>query len=70
MKNAQNLIIAFTFLLLIIACASRMPPTGGPKDTAAPLIVSSLPDSAGINFQGQTLTFTFNDIRFKYNLSN
>ncbi len=61
MKNAQNLIIAFTFLLLIIACASRMPPTGGPKDTAAPLIISSAPDSAGINFQGQTLTFTFNE---------
>ena len=61
MKNAQNLFIAFTFLLLIIACASRMPPTGGPKDTAAPLIVSSTPDSAGTNFQGQTLTFTFNE---------
>ncbi len=61
MKNAQNLIIAFTFLLLIIACASRMPPTGGPKDTAAPLIVSSTPDSAGTNFQAQILTFTFNE---------
>jgi len=61
MKDVKSLLIAFISVLLIIACASRMPPTGGPKDTAAPLIVSSTPDSAGTNFQGQILTFTFNE---------
>jgi hypothetical protein len=38
-----------------------MPPTGGPKDTAAPLILNSTPDSAGLNFKGQILSFTFNE---------
>ena len=61
MIPTQQFCLAITCLLLLLGCASRVPPSGGPKDITPPSIISSTPDSAGINFNAAVLTFTFSE---------
>lgn len=45
------LVLPFFYLLLFQSCANTsMPPTGGPKDSIPPVIVSVEPDSNAVNF--------------------
>ena len=55
------------FHLLFIAitlysCASLTTPTGGPKDKEPPKLIKSSPDSNQLNYKGQTIELTFNEL--------
>ncbi len=62
MRRKLTHVFTYSFMgLLLASCASRVPPNGGAKDTEAPVIVSSEPDSAALNFQGKKVRFTFDE---------
>lgn len=42
-------------------CAAIQPPSGGPKDTTSPNLVSSHPESGTVNFTGNTISLTFDE---------
>ncbi|MCC5919347.1 MAG: Ig-like domain-containing protein [Cyclobacteriaceae bacterium] len=51
------LIAVFT----IASCATQIPPDGGPKDTIPPVLIKSNPKDQSRNFQGNDMTFEFNE---------
>ncbi len=53
--------IALLIVLLFPRCAKIVSPTGGPKDTIAPIMVRSIPEPNAINFTGQKLSLYFNE---------
>ncbi len=53
--------VALLIVLLLPRCAKIVAPTGGPKDTIAPLMVRSIPEPNAINFKGQKLSMFFNE---------
>lgn len=61
----KKLAIVIPVFLLIIStfprCAKIVAPTGGPKDTLAPVFVRSIPEKNSINFKGEKLMLTFNE---------
>jgi Big-like domain-containing protein len=42
-------------------CANIVPPSGGPKDSIPPKLVSAVPKNATIRFSGKLITFTFDE---------
>ena len=66
MKNNILLVVAFllfsqTMSLLMSSCAQIGAPTGGPKDTLAPVLIKAIPDSHPTRFAGNKITLTFNE---------
>ncbi len=66
MKN--NILALLIFILLAqfmitlgSGCAQIGAPTGGPKDTIAPVLVKATPEINKINFNGNKITLTFNE---------
>ena len=53
--------IAFIALMSGTGCANIIPPTGGPRDTIPPKLVSAVPKNGTINFTGKQITFTFDE---------
>ncbi len=53
-------IIAF-YLLLPSGCANIIPPSGGPRDSLPPRLVSVFPKDSTVNFRGSRITFTFDE---------
>ncbi|HLY72300.1 MAG TPA: Ig-like domain-containing domain [Puia sp.] len=61
----------FYFLLIISitsiytttnsGCAMIMPPTGGPKDTLPPVLISAIPKDLSLNFKTNRIVFTFDE---------
>ncbi len=52
------------FILLVIVmagCAKRGTITGGPKDSIAPVLMSSLPKNFSTNFEGKTIRLNFDE---------
>lgn len=49
------------FILIISSCAKIVPPAGGPKDTAPPQVVKSLPPPGTLFFTGSNISVTFNE---------
>ena len=47
--------------LVFTGCANQTSPTGGPKDTIPPSLVSSIPVDQTINFQGGEIVLTFDE---------
>ncbi|AYB30628.1 Ig-like domain-containing protein [Chryseolinea soli] len=47
--------------LFFLACARQTTPTGGPKDTLAPVMTNSLPKQGQIKFRGKSVELTFNE---------
>ncbi len=56
--NALSMIAA---ALVIQGCANIIPPTGGPKDAKAPLLVMAKPGDSVLNFSGKKIEFRFNE---------
>ena len=52
---------ALLFSLLTISCAKQTAPTGGPKDTIPPNLISVLPKKNTVNFSGNTIEMTFDE---------
>jgi uncharacterized protein (DUF2141 family) len=62
MKIRQNLywIVAMP-LLIFLGCAKQTSPTGGPKDTIPPRLISAIPEPEAINFSGRKIELTFSE---------
>ncbi len=49
------------YSLFVLACARQTTPTGGPKDSIPPSLVSSFPRHGETNFKGQSMELTFSE---------
>ena len=47
--------------MFFMGCAQIGAPSGGPKDTVAPILVKSIPNDKTINFKGNKITLSFNE---------
>ncbi|MBL0741767.1 Ig-like domain-containing protein [Chryseolinea lacunae] len=47
--------------LFFLACARQTAPTGGPKDTIPPILISTLPKHEALNYKGKTVELNFNE---------
>lgn len=61
MKYKIKNIFAIILLLTIYSCARISSPKGGPEDEIPPILISSVPDSAEINYEGNTVSLEFNE---------
>jgi hypothetical protein len=67
MKLRNGLFFFALFSLLIIGavshsgCANIVPPTGGPRDTLPPRLVSAVPGDSDRNFNTNKIVFTFDE---------
>ena len=51
----------FSLLLMTVSCAIQVPPEGGPKDEAPPVLVSSEPENFSTNFQSEEIVLNFDE---------
>ena len=49
------------FLLVIISCAAISPPSGGPEDDIPPVLISSIPESGALQFNGGEVILQFSE---------
>ncbi|MBX5438859.1 MAG: Ig-like domain-containing protein [Thermoflavifilum sp.] len=56
-----GLFLIFLLSLSLIRCANIVPPSGGPKDTIPPVLVSATPPDSTLHFRGDRIQFTFNE---------
>ncbi len=56
-------VVVLSYLLSVLAsgCAQIGMPTGGPKDTIAPVLLKSVPPNRTLHFTGNRVTFTFDE---------
>lgn len=54
-------LIAATVAILTMRCATISPPSGGPRDSLAPVVLSTTPTQYSTNFKGQRVTIQFNE---------
>ncbi len=61
--NAPIRPLFYTIIVLIFlsGCAKKGSPTGGPKDTLAPLIKSFIPENYSVDFSGQSIEIDFDE---------
>lgn len=57
----------YLIIALISSCANVILPNGGPKDSEAPKVISTSPQTNNLKFNGDKIIFTFNE---KINVSN
>ena len=57
----QQYFIALVATLISAACATRVAPNGGAKDTSAPKVISANPLNGATGFQGNKITLTFDE---------
>lgn len=51
----------FLFELFITSCATRSAPSGGPRDSIAPVVDTSFPPNMSTNFNAKEVTLVFNE---------
>jgi len=67
MKIAERIFGLAILSIIIInsigssGCANILPPTGGPKDTIPPVLVSAIPKNISLNFNAKQIVFTFDE---------
>lgn len=59
MQTSQTYIAAAICAVLLAACATPMPPSGGPPDRTPPEIVLMEPESGSVNVDSRTVRFEF-----------
>lgn len=59
----SRIILSISLLMLFFNCARQSTPTGGPRDTIPPLLITSrtIPKNEQINFKDQKVTLAFNE---------
>ena len=57
----SNCLFYFTIALLLVNCANRGNPSGGPKDETPPVIIKSEPDNLSTNFNGKEIKIYFDE---------
>ncbi len=55
-------LLTMAALLMLAACASIGSPEGGPRDYTPPQVVKTSPESGSVNFKGQKVEITFDEI--------
>ena len=48
-------------MLSFMRCANVVSPSGGPKDTIPPVVLSAMPENQSTNFQGKEIHITFDE---------
>ena len=48
-------------IIINLNCANQRTPTGGPKDTIPPILISSIPLNETVNFNKNWIELYFND---------
>jgi hypothetical protein len=64
MKTFVLLLLAAILLLRfpgVTGCANMIPPTGGPRDSLPPVLVSAEPDEEVLHFSGKKIVLTFDE---------
>ena len=59
--NRNSFLFYLLLALIIISCAKRGRPTGGPKDEASPIVVSARPAIESINFSEDEIRIYFDE---------
>ncbi|MCX6271882.1 MAG: Ig-like domain-containing protein [Bacteroidetes bacterium] len=54
-------VLASISLAFLCSCANIVPPSGGPKDTTPPKVISSEPAENATNYAGNTIRLTFDE---------
>ena len=57
----NNKTLLVLLVIIISGCGQRGNPSGGEKDTIAPQVVESIPDSCGLNFKGEKISWKFDE---------
>lgn len=72
MKIQQYFIGASIFFLVlsVASCANMVSPTGGPKDTTSPYLISSNPKPNSLNVNSKEINITFNEYIDLKNIQN
>lgn len=61
-KTRAANIFLFTILFLVTsACARISTPTGGPKDSAPPVVLKCIPENKSRNFKGKSISIVFDE---------
>jgi len=60
-STIRQLIGLFTTAILFCSCANMIPPSGGDKDTLAPVLMGAFPKDSCLNFTGKKITLTFDE---------
>jgi hypothetical protein len=60
-KTFGILFFGILLSILLVGCAQIGAPTGGPKDTLAPLLVRSIPEPGSVRFTGNKLILNFDE---------
>lgn len=61
MKIIRTIPLVFLVTLMLHSCAKQTVPTGGPKDTIPPEMISVFPSKNTVNFTGNKIEMTFNE---------
>ncbi|MFT3702966.1 MAG: Ig-like domain-containing domain [Agriterribacter sp.] len=65
MKKIVYILITVVFLYKILfltsGCAQIVPPTGGPRDSIPPVMLSAVPKDSMLNFKGNKIVLTFDE---------
>jgi len=59
--RTYKILLLITLSLLITNCAKRGRPTGGKKDSIAPLLISAIPNNKTINFNTKKIKISFDE---------
>lgn len=60
MKN--RILYSLCLVIYLYSCANQTAPTGGPKDEAPPVLIESIPEDQQVNFSGQQISLTFDEL--------
>ena len=60
--NFRNKLHWFIYPIFALSCARQTTPTGGPKDTIPPSLVSAIPRNGQTNYNGKTVELTFDEM--------
>lgn len=65
MKNILLILIVVAVIVGIgtlgAGCGNQIPPTGGPRDSLPPILLSAIPKDSSLNFQEKKIVFTFDE---------
>lgn len=60
-KLPYIIIAGFAWIVIISSCANQGMPTGGPRDTIPPVLLSTQPEFKALNYNGDEVHFTFDE---------
>ena len=60
MKHVFPIILLY-LILYLFSCANQGSPSGGPRDTITPTLISSLPTNKSLNYQERVFQFEFDE---------